>query len=64
MIFELSFLPQALREWNRLDGGIRDQFKKELAELDRYKIKLRAAGFRLVYELRDRDAFCRQAERQ
>ena len=52
MIFELSFLPQALREWKSLDGGIRDQFKKKLAELDSYKIKLR------------HNAVYRQAERR
>lgn len=68
MSFELAFHPEALREWQRLDGFIRTQFKKKLAErllepriparklrgsADRYKIKLRAAGYRLVYEVRD-----------
>jgi mRNA interferase RelE/StbE len=68
MSFELAFHPEALREWQKLKAGIREQFKKKLAERliepripasklrgsrDRYRIKLRAAGFRLVYEVRD-----------
>ena len=68
MSFELAFHPEALREWRQLDASIREQFRKKLAERlrepripasrlhgarDRYKIKLRAAGFRLVYEVRD-----------
>lgn len=59
MTFELSFHPEALREWQKLAAGIRDQFKKKLAERlieprlpasklrgsnDRHKIKLRAAA--------------------
>ena len=69
MSFELGFLDDALREWGKLDGGIREQFKKKLAERliaprvpsallagqrDRYKIKLRGVGYRLVYEVRDK----------
>ncbi|MFZ2630176.1 MAG: type II toxin-antitoxin system RelE/ParE family toxin [Desulfosalsimonadaceae bacterium] len=68
MRFDLRFKEEALLEWRRLDGAVRDQFKKKLAERlehprvpasklsghkDRYKIKLRKAGFRLVYEVRD-----------
>lgn len=68
MSFELRFKEEALREWRQLDNAIRDQFKKKLAERlahprvpasklsghkDRYKIKLRGAGFRLVYEVHD-----------
>ena len=69
MPFDLAFHPQALREWQKLSVGIREQFKKKLAErliepripasklrgsTNRYKIKLRAAaGFRLIYEVRD-----------
>jgi len=68
MSYELRFKEEALSEWRRLDGSIREQFKKKLAERlehprvpaaklsghpDRYKIKLRSAGFRLVYEVRD-----------
>jgi mRNA interferase RelE/StbE len=68
MSFELAFHPEALREWHKLAADIREMFKKKLAERliqpritasklrgssDRYKIKLRAAGFRLVTEVRD-----------
>ena len=70
MPYELAFHPKALQEWRTLTAGIREQFKRKLAERliepripasklrgssNRYKIKLRAAGFRLVYEVRDRD---------
>jgi mRNA interferase RelE/StbE len=70
MPFELAFHPEALREWRKLTPGIREQFKNKLAERlhepkisvsklrgssNRYKIKLRAAGFRLVHEVRDRE---------
>jgi mRNA interferase RelE/StbE len=70
MPFELAFHPEALREWQQLTAGIREQFKNKLAERliepripasklrgssHRYKIKLRAAGFRLVYEVRDHE---------
>lgn len=65
---ELQFHPAALSEWRNLDGSIRTQLKRKLAERlenprvpasrlsgsrDRYKIKLRNAGYRLVYEVRD-----------
>jgi mRNA interferase RelE/StbE len=68
MPFELEFLEEALGEWKRLDGSVRDQFKRKLAERlnepripsaklfghpDRYKIKLRTVGYRLVYEVHD-----------
>jgi len=68
MSFELAFLEEALAEWQRLDGAIRAQLKKKLAERlqtprvpasklsghpDRYKIKLSSVGYRLVYEVRD-----------
>jgi mRNA interferase RelE/StbE len=68
MSFDLRFKEEALTEWQRLDGSVREQFKKKLTERlvhprvpatrlsgqpDRYKIKLRSAGFRLVYEVRD-----------
>lgn len=69
MSFELGFLDDALKEWGKLDAGTREQFKSKLAERlvtprvaasklsgqkDRYKIKLRNAGYRLVYEVRDK----------
>ncbi|MDA8257337.1 MAG: type II toxin-antitoxin system RelE/ParE family toxin [Betaproteobacteria bacterium] len=69
MSYELAFLEEALKEWQKLDATVREQFKTKLAERlqnprvpaarlsghpDRYKIKLRSAGFRLVYEVRDK----------
>jgi mRNA interferase RelE/StbE len=69
MTYELGFLDEALKEWRKLDSGIREQFKTKLAERleqphvpsarlsgqkARYKIKLRSIGYRLVYEVRDR----------
>ncbi|MDO9458619.1 MAG: type II toxin-antitoxin system RelE/ParE family toxin [Alphaproteobacteria bacterium] len=68
MSYSLKFKTEALREWRRLDENICSQFKKKLTERlinprmpsaklsgqkDRYKIKLRTAGYRLVYEVRD-----------
>jgi mRNA interferase RelE/StbE len=68
MTYELGLLEPALKEWRKLDGPIREQFKKKLRERlehprvpsaklaghpDRYKIKLRQIGYRLVYEVRD-----------
>ncbi|MGR2740894.1 type II toxin-antitoxin system RelE family toxin [Billgrantia sp. Q4P2] len=70
MSYELRFREEALKEWRKLDDSVRSQFKKKLAAiLDtpirpaaqlsgskcRYKIKLRSAGFRLVYEVRDQE---------
>ena len=66
--YELEFLAPALREWKKLAPAIRDQFAAKLRErLDNphvpssrlagmtncYKIKLRAAGYRLVYQVED-----------
>ncbi len=68
MSFELAFHPEALREWRKLTPGLQEQFKNKLAgrlnepripasklrgSSDRHKIKLRAAGYRLVYEVHD-----------
>lgn len=67
--YSLEFLPSALKEWRKLGPSIREQFKKKLAERleeplvpsarltampDCYKIKLRAAGYRLVYRVDQR----------
>lgn len=68
MSFELGFVDEALAEWRKLDGSIREQFKRKLEERlahprvpsarlsghpDRYKVKLRNIGYRLIYEVRD-----------
>ena len=66
--YALAFVPQALKEWKKLDPHTRQLFKSRLIERlvlprlasaqlrghpNRYKIKLRALGYRLVYEVRD-----------
>ena len=68
MIYKLKFKDEALKEWHKLDGALREQFRKKLEErlhvpripaarlaghADRYKIKLKTSGYRLVYEVRD-----------
>ncbi len=68
MTFELEFDPRALKEWKKLGDTPRQQFKKKLAKVleqprieanrlhglpDCYKIKLRASGYRLVYQVQD-----------
>jgi mRNA interferase RelE/StbE len=68
MTYKLKFLPSAQKEWGKLDNSIKEQFKKKLAKcLENphipanrlhdfefaYKIKLRSAGYRLVYEVDD-----------
>jgi mRNA interferase RelE/StbE len=70
MNYNLKFLPTALKEWKKLDNSIQSQFKKKLAERlekphipssklsgfeNHYKIKLRASGYRLVYEVIDNE---------
>jgi len=68
-VYRLKFLPEALAEWNALDGSVKTVLRKLLkkrlveprvpgAELhgslqDCYKIKLRKQGYRLVYEVED-----------
>lgn len=66
--YALEFKPSALKEWKKLAPMLQDQFKKKLKQrLDEphvqadalsglancYKIKLRSAGYRLVYEVED-----------
>lgn len=68
MSYSLEFLPSALKEWNKLGETLRKQFAKKLRERlqtpripasalhgmqDHYKIKLRQAGYRLVYRVED-----------
>ena len=68
MTFKLVFKQDAKKEWDKLDSTIKAQFKKKLIERlenprvdssrlngmkDCYKIKLRSAGYRLVYQVRD-----------
>ena len=66
MSYKLKFLPTALKEWKKLDNSIQVQFRKKLKKRleaphiptgklsgfeNHYKIKLRASGYRLVYEV-------------
>ncbi len=68
MTYRIKFLPSALKEWEKLAPPIRKQFKKKLEERMEnprnpvnqlhgfksvYKIKLRSAGYRLVYGVND-----------
>jgi mRNA interferase RelE/StbE len=68
MRYSLEFLPSALREWQKLGATVKEQFRKKLLErLDHprvpasalsgmhhhYKIKLRQAGYRLVYRVEE-----------
>ena len=69
MTYELAFKTSALKEWKKLGHTVQEQFKKKLAErlknphvpsaalsgaTNIYKIKLRQAGYRLVYAVEDK----------
>ena len=66
MIYRLTFLLSAKKEWDKLTPTLQKQFKKKLEERlthplvlkDKlsgvehcYKIKLRSSGYRLVYRV-------------
>ncbi len=70
MTYSLVFDARALKEWQKLGDTVRQQLKKKLAEVllnprieanrlhslpDCYKIKLRSSGYRLVYQVLDRE---------
>ncbi|MEZ1317406.1 type II toxin-antitoxin system RelE/ParE family toxin [Pseudomonas fluorescens] len=70
MTYSLEFDRRALKEWNKLGDTVRQQFKKKLAEIienprieanrlrqlpDCYKLKLRSAGYRLIYQVLDQE---------
>ena len=72
MSYKLKFLPTALKEWKKLDNTIQSQLKKKLKDRlysphvpgsqlsgfdNHYKIKLRASGYRLVYEVVEEEIF-------
>jgi mRNA interferase RelE/StbE len=67
-LFELAFLPAALKEWHKLDKAVQMQFLKKLDKLlanpripsmklrdhpDCYRVKAKRAGYRLVYHVSD-----------
>lgn len=68
MTYKLAFNESALKEWKKLGHTIQEKFKKKLRERlenprvpasqlhgrkEQYKIKLRGAGYRLVYSVED-----------
>lgn len=70
MSYKLKFLPSALKEWRKLAPEIKEQFKAHLQRRledphidaarirgykNHYKIKLRAVGYRLVYEVEEKE---------
>ena len=70
MTYSLEFDQRALKEWRKLGDTIRQQFKKKLTEIlenprieanrlrelpDCYKVKLRSAGYRLIYQVIDQE---------
>jgi mRNA interferase RelE/StbE len=70
MTYSLEFDRRALKEWNKLGDTLRQQFKKKLTEVlenprveanrlrqfpDCYKLKLRSAGYRLIYQVLDQE---------
>lgn len=70
MSYDLLFKTDALKEWRKLDPEVKRIFKKKLKSCldnphveknrlrgmkDCYKIKLRSAGYRLVYQVRDKE---------
>lgn len=68
MIYRIEFIPSSEKEFRKLDISLRKQFVEKLKERaenprvesaklrgmkDCYKIKLRNAGYRLVYQVID-----------
>jgi len=67
--YRLKFVPDALKEWQELDGSVKEPMRKALKKrLEKphvlgaqlhgdlhgcYKIKLRKQGYRLVYTVED-----------
>ena len=69
LAYRLKFIPEALAEWNALDGSVKEVMRKALKKrlvnphvpscrlhsdlAGCYKIKLRQQGYRLVYTVED-----------
>lgn len=68
MTYSLRFHEKALKEYRGLDAAVRERLKRKLeerlehprveaarlsGERDRYKIKLKSPGIRLVYQVED-----------
>lgn len=67
--FRLVFRARARKAWDKLDGKVRERFRKKLQERlanprisaaklrdmpNCYKIKLASVGYRLVYQVQDK----------
>lgn len=70
MTYFLEFHPKALKEWKDLNNSVKIQFHKKLKERvdnprvlkdklsgyeNMYKIKLKSIGYRLAYEVHDKE---------
>ena len=70
MRYKLHFIKKSKKEWDKLNSTIIEQFKKKLAKRleepivlsdklsgyeNIYKIKLKNAGFRLAYEVKEQE---------
>lgn len=70
MSYSLDFHPKALKEWKNLNYSVKVQFHKKIKERlenprvpkdklngfeNMYKIKLRNVGYRLAYEVKDKE---------
>lgn len=70
MTYKLLFVPSAMKEWKKLDRPLAEQIKQKLLERltsphvkkdsslgskDLYKIKLKSSGYRLVYQVDDKE---------
>ena len=67
--YRLAFTDKAAKDWRKLDSDLKDHFSRKLEERlnnprvrsaalhgmkDCYKIKLRDAGYRLIYQVFDK----------
>ena len=67
--YAIEFVPSAWKEWGKLDKVTRSQFEKKLSQVadnphidsarmrgatNVYRLKARAKGYRLIYEVEDR----------
>lgn len=71
MTYELKFIPSAKKEWDKLDNSVKQMFKKAILKrldnpfilssklknlpIECYKIKLRTAGYRLIYTIENNE---------
>ena len=72
MNYKLKFIPSALKEFKKLDNSVKNVFKNKLKERlenphvpsaklrgfkNVYKIKIKSPGYRLVYEVFDKEIY-------